>query len=53
MTDTETKKPNEEFDQFEDLTRQLLAVSKKELDEKKRTDSDPPQAKLPRTAKID
>lgn len=43
----------EEFENFEDLARQLLAVSKKELDEKKRTDSDPPSAGLAKRSEID
>lgn len=53
MIDTDGKEPNEEFDEFVDLTRQLLAVSKKELDDKKRTDSDPPAAGVSKRSKVD
>lgn len=47
------REPEEEFDRFEGLTRQLLTVSKKELDEKKRTDSDPLITGVSKESKID
>jgi hypothetical protein len=43
MTEQEATEPDEEFDQFKNLTKRLLAVSKEDLDRQRTADQDPPQ----------